>query len=138
MDKDKLHQHYLQTDYTLDDYGITIYIDEQNPALDKLLAQHNVLHWAYVTAFNPYSEALDDTKNQMRHLRLLEVMNAEAYSYLPGKGIPADKNSEWEPETSVLILGISKKKAKQLGRQFEQNAIVFGERGKPAELIWLV
>ena len=49
-----------------------------------------------------------------------------------GRGIPDD--SAWEPEESMLAIGVSREEALSLGRRFGQNAVVWGERGGGAEL----
>jgi len=41
----------------------------------------------------------------------------------------------WEPEKSLLIFGISRTRAIELGNKFEQNAIVVGKKSLPAELV---
>ena len=43
----------------------------------------------------------------------------------------------WPPEKSLLILGIDREEARELGSQFGQNAIIFGERGGSPELLML-
>ncbi len=52
-----------------------------------------------------------------------------------GEGVGEDP--EWKPERSVLILGIGRSKAEELGKLFDQNAIVVGMNGKNAELVLL-
>ena len=48
-------------------------------------------------------------------------------------------NSEgtWKEE-SFLIVGIDKQDASQLGRQYEQNAIIWIVKEQVPELIWLI
>jgi hypothetical protein len=36
----------------------------------------------------------------------------------------------------VLVLGIGRRRALALAREFDQAAIVYGERGKRPELVW--
>ena len=55
------------------------------------------------------------------------------YVAFEGVGIP--DSTEWQPETSLLILGIDEDTAAQIGLEFDQNAIVFGWHGEVAELI---
>jgi hypothetical protein len=48
-----------------------------------------------------------------------------------------DHRGIWTPEQSFWILGIERLEVIAIGRQFEQNAIVYGELHQPAELQWL-
>jgi hypothetical protein len=50
-----------------------------------------------------------------------------------GEGIGVD--GTWPPERSILVLGIEREAAVQLGGRFGQVAIVFGEAGGPATLV---
>lgn len=56
----------------------------------------------------------------------------DGFTAFEGAGIP--DNSDWSPETSALILGISLDEAKKLGMKYEQNAIVAGKLGCNARL----
>ncbi|MGH8720503.1 MAG: DUF3293 domain-containing protein, partial [Burkholderiales bacterium] len=48
-----------------------------------------------------------------------------------------DPQQEWPAEPSVLVVGIARAEAEVLGRGYEQNAIVFVEKGKAPELVML-
>jgi hypothetical protein len=50
-----------------------------------------------------------------------------------GEGIGDD--GAWPPEPSILVLGIEREAAVQLGRLFGQRAIVCGELGGLATLV---
>ena len=89
--------------------------------------------WAFITAENPYSKKLSDVENQLRFKQLMEVIRKMDLDFLNGLGVPSD--SSWTPEKSLLVLGLSKEEALSLGKQFDQQAIVFGEYGGEAELI---
>ncbi len=58
------------------------------------------------------------------------------YICFEGEGRGSD--DKWKPELSLLILGISKENAIKLGKEFEQNAIVYGAKGELPELLILV
>ena len=74
-----------------------------------------------------------DSENASRHERLL----ADAEKYQPhahqGEGVPDE--GEWQPEISLLILGITKSDALRLGKHYGQHAIVVGKKKSPAELL---
>jgi len=111
----------------------TIRVGQAEPALDNLLDSHGVGSWCFVTAWNPASRRLDDAQNAARNGRLETELESSPYVVLRGEGRGAD--SRWVPEKSLLVLGIDRPEATGLGRRHGQNAIVFGARGAPAELI---
>ncbi|MFA5669868.1 MAG: DUF3293 domain-containing protein [Balneolaceae bacterium] len=126
---------YSNTTYTVHKLGINIRIGETGRKLNSLLKKNDVNSWAYITAWNPFSEELDAENNSKRNDRLLLEIKTKGLIYYIGTGVP-DKG-DWTPEESFLILGISLIDAKSLGKHFEQNAIIFGELNKPARLIML-
>ncbi len=52
-----------------------------------------------------------------------------------GHGVGQDPT--WEPELSLFIIGISKDDVLEIGKKFEQNAIVYGKLNNSPELIIL-
>ena len=124
---------YKKTRYHVFNTGITICIDENNVLLDALLSKQDAKSWAYITAYNPFSQTLTDATNDARHLQLLH--SVAAFSSFEGEGKGA--NESWPPEKSLLILGISKEQAIAIGNEYEQNAIVYGEAGQAAQLLLL-
>lgn len=57
------------------------------------------------------------------------------YATYEGHGVGEDP--KWEPELSLLIIGITKIDAILLGKKFEQNAIVYGTINTLPELLIL-
>jgi hypothetical protein len=112
---------------------IKIHIDAKHPSLDSLLTELRNKAWAFITAHNPHSKELTITDNAQRHLMLMKDITGNGFTAFEGAGIP--NNSDWSPETSALILGISLDDAKKLGMKYGQNAIVTGELGCEARLI---
>lgn len=78
---------------------------------------------AYITAFNPRGEPLNESVNLDRHDSLVQYLKDEGLIFLEGEGI--DVTGDWKGEPSVLILGIKREDAIQLGRECDQNAIVW-------------
>jgi hypothetical protein len=101
--------------------------------LQSLLARHNANTFAFVTAWNPGSKPLTRAENERRGRLLDADVAALGYRGLHGVGIGQDP--AWEPEESLMILGISRRRAIKLGRKYGQLAIVFGRAGAPAELV---
>ena len=128
---------YQQTIYEVY-YGqqtIQLHIGEYNPQLDRLLQRHSCTTGALITSSNPYSRCLSETENQQRHQSLIEFLQPLQLTLINALG--KSKNGDWTPEQSLLIVGIDLIQAIVVGRNFEQNAIVYGELGKPPELQWL-
>lgn len=124
---------YAETDYVVYDPRIVIKVGEISPELDELLAKHNCTEWSYITAWNPYSEITDRVVNDQRNAELkLELSN---YFVFEGEGRGSDP--KWEPEKSLLIVGIARNNAIELGKKYRQNAIVSGKVNSPAELLWI-
>lgn len=113
---------------------LAVRIGEPAPALDLLLADRGLDEWAYLTAHNPGSVALAPEENRARQKRLLA--RVAGHPVLLGEAV-ADDAGDWAAEPSVLVLGIRREDALSLAREFGQNAIVCGQRGGAAELVWV-
>ena len=127
---------YLNTTYEVKDLGLKLKIGESNWHLEEFLVDNNVFSWAFVSAYNPFSKMLSIENNEARHLELVLAIEKMNLVKIEGYGVP--ENGDWEPEKSLLILGISKTEASDLGKKMEQNAIVFGRLGGVPELVVLI
>lgn len=112
---------------------LCIRIGSHHDQLDEMLHKHNCDAWSYITASNPASERLSEEQNTGRNQELEALLKSQRHVFYRGEGVGSDR--AWPAEASFLILGISRKTAMHLGRQFGQNAIVCGTRGKAAELV---
>lgn len=113
---------------------IALRVDEVSPELDALLERFGVRRWAFITAYNPYSEKLAPEENQERHRRLLEAIRARGLQSFPSSGV--DDDGTWPTERGLLVLEIDRDDAVALGRELEQNAILAGEAGGAARLVF--
>ncbi|MFM2312762.1 MAG: hypothetical protein RLZZ04_2038 [Cyanobacteriota bacterium] len=91
--------------------------------------------WAIITAANPYSQILTELENKQRHHKLRSHLQELQVPWLAALGM--DQTGIWTPEPSFWISGIELLEAIAIGRQFEQNAIVYSELHQSAELQWL-
>ena len=121
---------YKNTCYKTYEQDIQLFIGERSEKLDILLGQNKKIDWCYITAWNPEGKMLSADNNKKLYSALLRDISE--YTYLEGEGCGID--TEWPPEKSVLIMGISKEKAIQLGNKYQQNAIVIGTLGGEATL----
>ena len=121
----------MSTTYIIPGLGISLKIGQTSDELDQIMNENKVKSWAFISAWNPLSEVLPDDENRKRDAAL--AIATQAYQTFRGFGKGDDPL--WAPEESLLILGIERSQAIMLGRQFEQNAIVFGEIDREAELL---
>ncbi len=133
-----LEQAYRATTYRVEvpaGSGIAIRVGDRHGALDALLAERAAASWMYVTAYNPGSVRRSDAENEEAQRRLVEdVTRGGAVAIYRGFSVGDD--GAWPPEPSLLVLGPSRDEARAIGRRFGQLAVVCGERGGPAELLW--
>lgn len=111
-------------------------IDETHSELDTLLDERDADQWAYITAWNPASRPLATEDNHARKAHLEQELTAAGYPLYPGEGVP--DNDDWEPEKSVLVVGISRQLAVRFGVKYGQNAIVCGRVGEAPVLAWCI
>jgi hypothetical protein len=112
---------------------VRIHVDRTNPELDDLLKLRGVTTWAFITAWNPASQQLPREANDVRHEQLKEDVSRLNLQAFEGQGEPED--SDWTPERSLLVAGISEPDAIRLGLRYGQIAIVVGEVGREATLL---
>ena len=135
LDRD-LVEAYRRADYAV--FGepeLVLRIGESNEALDALLDEQGVGTAVFVTAANPRGRAAGKTENVLATTALLQAQREAGYACYEGEG--RDPQGEWPAEPSVLVVGIPRAEAEVLGRSYEQNAIVFVERGRAPELVLL-
>ena len=128
-----LIESYKNTKYKVFEPSLTIEIGKLNQYLDCLLIKHNSNVWAFITAYNPYSRILADEENKIRHDELKDLTR----NYMSFEGHGVGEDPKWKPELSLFIIGISKDEASKIGKEFEQNAIVYGEINNSPELLIL-
>lgn len=110
-------------------------VDVPSAELLTLYRQNQITCAAFITAWNPYSEPVSDDQNNAANRRLLAEIEHRDLKYLCGKGCGSDPT--WPPEKSFLVLGITEADAKQLGRKFRQNAIVWAGVDASPQLLLL-
>ena len=132
-----LLQAYRRAHYVV--YGapeLVIRIGERNAALDALLDEDGAATAAYLTAANPGGMPQEPGANEISCAALHQALADAGYTCYLGEG--RDPASRWPAEPSVLAVGVSRHEAMVIGRSYEQNAIVFIERGKAPELVVLL
>ena len=92
-------------------------------ALADLYAAVGVSQAAYVTAFNPGSETQPAEVNTAAHARLRGARAAAGDRGVEGAG--EGPEGRWHAEPSYLVLGMDLDGARELGRRYGQNALVW-------------
>ena len=132
----RLVEAYLHTDYAVLPAPFeVIRIGQKNLLLEKWLTEQGFESYIFITAWNPGSNRLSKRQNQSRNKQLALELKKWSRLVLPGSGIGHDRN--WPPEESFWALDVSPQAAADLGRQFGQNAIVWGKKDAAPELWWL-
>lgn len=109
-------------------------IGDVSAAVDEILKNKQAARFAFITAYNPRSKEMTQTENETRQKELEQSLRAAGHEFLHGCG--TSENGTWKPEKSVFVFDISKPEAVKIGREFGQNAIVYGEKGGEIELMW--
>lgn len=78
---------------------------------------------AFITAYNPGSNELPNEVNEDRNKKLEILISSMSYLFVRGAGKCADDDGLGE--VSLLVLGMDIDMASDIGKQFEQNAIVW-------------
>ena len=125
---------YQNTHYTTA-IGITLLVDLSNPALDELLTNRGANCAAYITAWNPLSEELSLEQNRVGNNQLLSDLKDTIEPDNVITGIGKDPTGVWAGEESFLVIGISEDRIHELALKYGQNAYVYYQLGKNAELI---
>jgi triacylglycerol esterase/lipase EstA (alpha/beta hydrolase family) len=127
---------YRATSYLLflPEYTVSLRIEEPASALDDWLAREGYKTWAFISAYNPRSQPLSKEENRIRHQQLIEHVESRHQPWREGMGRP--DRSDWKPEYGLFLPGITKRDAMALARRFQQNALLFGTRGQPPQLIY--
>jgi hypothetical protein len=125
---------YTATDFVVFDgpERWALHVGAASPRVDALLDRHDATCATIVTAFNPRSQVLTPEANAERHRALVQLLEDRGLPFLLGEG--RDPGGRWVAETECIVFGISLAEGLEIARRFEQNAVVFVERGKAPRL----
>lgn len=102
---------------------ITLHIDLYSASLYRLLLKTGHQCAVFITAFNPLSQQQNRRENLICNRQLYKALTQHSNAIF--NGVSSDPAKIWPAEKSFLALGINLKLAKKLGKQFNQNAIVW-------------
>jgi hypothetical protein len=128
---------YRHTDYQINisPVPIILKIDLYSEPLAKFLLTSQQSHAAIISAYNPYSQLLNDRENLTAHESLKNFLNQ--YLYLAVESLNIDPTHKWPVEKSFFVPGLSLNIAQSLGQQFNQNAIIWIQSDAIPRLILL-
>lgn len=109
-------------------------VNEPCPAIDEYLESNGFKEWSFMTAYNPFSELLSETENEIRQQQLISNLCALGYAPIPGEGI--GENGDWPPEHALFIPGMPLDAALEQARAFEQYGLIHAFHGEPPKLIF--
>jgi hypothetical protein len=120
--------------------GIEFRVGEASDVLDAMMAMNHVRGAAFVSSATVRGVASPENERRLAEFLLRsgldDLKSTAKYRVYQGEG--RDPEGKWTAEPSVLIMGIPREEAEALGRRLEQNAIVYIDKGKAAELLVLV
>jgi|GEM_PF-204483 len=125
---------YQGTEYRVDGpQGFTLRIGQRSAELAAAHAAHRANCSAFITAWNPFSEATDDAVNRERQAQLWAELTRRGLHHEPGIG--QHPSHQWPGEDSVLVFGLDQEAAKTLAHRFQQNAFVWAGADAVPQLI---
>ena len=131
----KAHYSVLVPSVSGRDLELSFKIDEPNQQIEELLTKHERSSACFITASNPNGQRIDEKENDSRMKELETLIQKKQLPYYFGQG--GDPKGAWI-EKSLLVMGIELGEADQLARHFEQNAIVWFQRGLAPSLRWYI
>lgn len=127
---------YRATHFTvLEPRPLTLRVGHHSAELAQLYREMGVSSAGYLTAWNPYSAETSGADNEAAQLSLIRSLSLEGYPTLKALGV--DPEGEWPGEESVFVPGLELERAKSLGVEFGQNAVVWAGSGALPQLVLL-
>ncbi len=127
-------QAYRETDYRV--FGsqpLVLHVGMRCPELISLQGSYQTTSSAFVTAYNPRGAIVDAAANERRQAVLQQAIARCGWTAIQGLG--KHPTGDWPGEPSYLVLGLSRDEARELGRQFEQNAVLWIGANAVPELV---
>lgn len=134
---DSLWQAYADTLFVYRDgdaIGVLRVGQKPDALTETLMQQASVSSAAFITAYNAqHGTDLSPADNQDRQQQLRDVLQSHGLVWRAGVGIGRD--TAYDPEASLLVLGVKESDAIQLGRDYGQNAVVWIESNGEVRLL---
>lgn len=133
----ELKKAYEETNYKVffGEKEITLNIGKQSIEMNQILSKLGIDSFVFITAANPYSTPKSISENKKQNQKLANVLSETKTIYCKGSGESLD--GQWKEE-SFCIFGVDKEFGKKMGKKFNQNAFVFGEKDKVPQIIYCI
>ena len=128
---------YLATGYRLGHtpQDMVLTIGQRSERLAALFEDRGVSCGAFLTAYNPLGVLQSNAANSAAHAQIAGKLQALGLQTIEGSG--SEEGTDWPAEKSYFALGLALAPAQALGRQFDQDAIVWVGPDAVAQLILL-
>jgi hypothetical protein len=128
---------YLATDYRLGhtEHDIILNIGVRSERLAALFTSSGVACGAFLTAYNPRGAIQSNEANDRGHAELAAMLRDQGLQAVDGSG--SEEGTDWPAEKSLFALGQQLDAAKQIGRHFAQDAVVWVGADAVPQLILL-
>ncbi len=114
---------------------LLLLLDRPNPQLRAVHEQFGVSCSAFLTAWNPRSVPTPAAQNEAALWQLQQQIAALGLVCWSGSG--RDPSGKWAAEESLFVPGLELTRASELGRRFDQHAIVHAQNDAVPRLVWL-
>jgi len=122
MGETELWEAYHRTTYCVrDDAGAPIYFRLIDPESRALIPKKN---FAIITAWNPMNQPCSGSENDIRHQKLEALLAARPWKFYETSGATED-----HCEKGFTIEGVTEEEALEIGRAFNQHAILYSDSG---------
>ena len=98
-------------------------VDVAQPQLLHAMRGLHARHACLLTACNPEGRLLSAAENAQRMQALRTALHAADWSWAPALG--RDPQGQWPGEDSLLVWHMDRAQARQWGRQWAQNAVLW-------------
>lgn len=131
-----LSQAFKSTDYNaeLPDELFVFHIGQDKSATTSMMDRFGITTFAYITAWNPYSQIADSAKNEEANLRLENELKLSGLKFFQCNG--TDPSKIWPSEPGFIIFDCDRRWVKKLARRYRQHAIAYATKGRLPRLIW--
>ncbi len=110
-----------------------IRIGNQHPELDAFLSEGQ--SWIFITAYNPMGQPQSTAFNRVAQQKLLQQLQNDSKTVWRGRGYSPDPLQPWE-EPAILTLPLYRREAIAIAREYQQLAIVYGEKHGATTLLF--
>ena len=113
--------------------NVDLVLDKRSEKLDNFLRHQGYFSWVLITAENPYSVQLSIEENNERTKVLGNFLLLEGFKPYRAAGLSVNRKPI---ERCYLVPELDLEQAECLGHLFHQYAIIHGDVGRPAEILF--